>query len=128
MEGVKLEAPGIHTAPKTGSSARIGASSDAFSRMLQGAREAAGADGAAPKDDAQIDRIDVQNELVGYLQDWQSAAEAIQDKVSALPREVRDLVELQRSVHTLQLQTHLAAKAGETVSSTLRRVQQMGAG
>lgn len=57
---------------------------------------------------------------------WHVAQLETHRRIRRLSPEMRPLLELQSEVQRLGLQTNLAAQAAEAVSSTLRRLQQMG--
>ena len=57
---------------------------------------------------------------------WHVAQVETHRKIRRLSPEMRPLLELQSEIQRLGLQTNLAAQAAEAVSSTLRRLQQMG--
>ena len=134
LNALGLNALGRAVKQKPGSSGAVSPDAQAFSKMLSLARDrASSAERSSGQEAGQgmvtnVEFGQVQREIVNYLNDWRGVSQEIQDKVQGLPRQMKDLVELQMHVHTLQLQTNLATKAGETVSSTVRRVQQMGAG
>jgi len=64
--------------------------------------------------------------LSGFFSEWRDVHAKTVKSLDRLPKEAKEMMELQIAVNRLHLRTTLATKAGETFSSTLRRVQQMG--
>lgn len=64
--------------------------------------------------------------LERFENEWTRAQLETRRKIRALAPEHRSLVELQRSVNELGLQTNLVAQAAEAAGSTVRRLQQLG--
>ena len=59
---------------------------------------------------------------------WRNSRNTRDRLVSNAPSGVRPLIEAQIAVGRMELQIHLISKAGEAAGSTLRKIQQMGAG
>ena len=63
-----------------------------------------------------------------FLSQWENAGERSNQLMDSLPAESKNFLEVQVLVNRLQMQSMLVTKAGETASSTVRKVQQMGQG
>ena len=57
---------------------------------------------------------------------WANIEQRSEAQLQKIPEGARSFVELQIAVDRLHLRTILLAKAGETLSGTIRQVQQMG--
>lgn len=57
--------------------------------------------------------------------DWKKSDASVSQAIGGMSKEVRKLFEVQRLVSKLTLQTDLLTKAGESVSQTLKKIQQM---
>jgi thiaminase len=64
---------------------------------------------------------------VSFINEWNIANQSSIEMISKVSPEYKSYIELQLSVNKLNLQTQLLTKAGETVSNSIKRVQQMGA-
>ena len=64
--------------------------------------------------------------LSGFSVQWQRTMAQRDALVAEIPARVRPLIEAQMAVSRLELQTQVMTKAAEGISSTLRRMQQMG--
>lgn len=85
------------------------------------AKGSLGVSGPEPSRSAALDRA-----WNDFQRDWLSSTKQMRGLVSGVPAKSRRLVELQLLSQQLHLRSLVAAKAGESVSSSLRRVQQMG--
>lgn len=61
-----------------------------------------------------------------FQRDWASSSKKLHDITQSVPEPSRRLVELQLLSQQLHLRSLVAAKAGESLSGFVRRVQQMG--
>ena len=57
---------------------------------------------------------------------WQSIQNKSVNMINALPKNVQPLVQTQLLVNDLSLKSQMITKVGESVSSTVKRLQQMG--
>lgn len=64
--------------------------------------------------------------LVTYIKNWANTDQALERAMKKVGTEYRSVVELQRSVHQLSLHTEMMSRVGESLSSSIRRVEQMG--
>lgn len=73
---------------------------------------------------------DKMNVISGNIQKIESQWQNVQQKsvgfVNALPKSVQPLVQTQLMMNDLSLKSQMITKAGESVSSTIKRIQQMG--
>lgn len=77
--------------------------------------------------DSSINKTGLTNIIKDFSSEWQEVYQQNQFKLSKLSGEHRELVELQMRANKLNLVTNLATKAADTVSSTLKKVNQLGA-
>ncbi len=77
-----------------------------------------------------LDKTDssVGQAAVGFVNRWEQTQKGTEKKINSLPKEARELFDLQLEVSRLGIQAQLVTKAGETLTSTVKRLQQMGAG
>jgi len=68
----------------------------------------------------------IESGLTEFSANWHRSQHLLNRKISQLPADQRELIQLQTEMSKLQLQTQLITVVGETVSSTVKRVQQMG--
>ncbi|MCB0344857.1 MAG: hypothetical protein KDD66_07060 [Bdellovibrionales bacterium] len=61
-----------------------------------------------------------------FQREWLSSTKQMHSLVKAVPQGSRRLVQLQLLSQQLHLRSLVAAKAGEAVSGSIRRIQQMG--
>lgn len=59
---------------------------------------------------------------------WQQTDSRVAKELRKAPAEIRGLIGLQLSVNTLNLQTELLSRAGESLSNTIKRTHQLGSG
>ena len=71
-------------------------------------------------------RETVATALDGYLASWENSNRSQHALMEKMPRSMRPYIDLQIEMNTLNVQTSILTKAGESVSGTLQRVQQMG--
>ena len=68
--------------------------------------------------------------ISGNIQNIENQWQSIQNKsvgmINALPKNVQPLVQTQLLVNDLSLKSQMITKVGESVSSTVKRLQQMG--
>lgn len=69
----------------------------------------------------------VEKALELFTRDWSGAERSLGQQIKSLPKSGRSFIELQLTFHRLHMSSEMFSKASETVSSTLRRLQQMGA-
>ena len=59
---------------------------------------------------------------------WKITEARVGTELAKAPASIRGLIKLQLSVHALHLQSEILSRVGESVSNTVKRVQQMGTG
>lgn len=68
--------------------------------------------------------------ISGNIQNIENQWQSIQNKsvgmINALPKNVQPLVQTQLLVNDLSMKSQMITKVGESVSSTVKRLQQMG--
>lgn len=64
--------------------------------------------------------------LKDFNASWNEAYQKTQQAVQHLPRESRELIQVQVLVNKVGVQTQLFSQLGEAVGSTLRKIQQFG--
>lgn len=73
---------------------------------------------------------DIKNRLTtaleGFVRNWKETSGSLETLSHRVPESFNALFELQKGMHRVQLQSSMVVKGGEALSSTLRRVQQMG--
>ena len=76
-----------------------------------------------------IEKIEgqLQNSFQDFMESWDSSEKKVEQNVKKVGKDFQELFNLQLEVHKLSLKTHLVSRVGDAVSSTIRRVQQMGA-
>ena len=62
------------------------------------------------------------------LQRWEGVQQGVRRLESQLPPQYREFFQLQREVQEMGLQVHLWSSAAESLSQTVRKLQQLGAG
>lgn len=64
--------------------------------------------------------------LVTYIKNWANTDQALERAMKKVGNEYRSVVELQRAVHQVSLHTEVMSRVGDSLSSSIRRVEQMG--
>ena len=62
--------------------------------------------------------------LDSHLRNWQAMDKQIESLSKKIPQDMIPLIKLQRMVHSLEFESQLITKVGDSVSGTLRRLQQ----
>ena len=64
--------------------------------------------------------------LKSFVNDWEVSQRTLNNRIKGLAPENRDLINVQVSVNRLNVYTQVMTQVGETVNSSLKRLQQMG--
>ena len=81
---------------------------------------------AAPRSTAASPEKSFGEILNNFAASWEKAQRESEAKIKKLPSDYRPLLELQMTVHRLNLSSELVSRAGEAASSTVKKLQQMG--
>lgn len=81
--------------------------------------------GVAPQTGGRLQNA-VERGLEKFIGDWQRADGRTVKLIERLPAEVRPMMETQIMVNRLALDVQIITRAGETLGSTIRQVQQLG--
>ncbi len=77
-------------------------------------------------EDTKLERASLRSLVDGFVNAWDGAVLKQDRLMRQVPSGMRPFLELQVQVNTLNLQAQILAKAGESVSGTIQKVQQMG--
>ncbi len=81
---------------------------------------------AAPRSTAASPEKSFGEILNNFAASWEKAQRESEAKIKKMPSDYRPLLELQMTVHRLNLSSELVSRAGEAASSTVKKLQQMG--
>ena len=80
-----------------------------------------------PQSVQEISSASLSATLINAFSDWGASKSTLTKVYSRMAPENRTLIELQMLVGKVNLQSHVGVQIGEAISSSLKRIQQMGA-